>query len=158
MSELSIGINSQGVNNYKQIQNGNPQITEQEAKQEQTKAPAKTQVNDVDTFAYMGNNPAAIAAMANINFVSQPNKNVGNAIADTIFNDVLASQVAWEALLATATEKLSPEQIASIEAHMGKFQEGVVSYVPLVEEELGATASEPTVLAVAAGMLLKDNE
>ena len=158
MSEMSINLNSQGVNNYNKTKNINTQTTEQEAKQEQTKAPEKTQVNDVDTFAYMGNNPAVIAAMANINFVSQPNKTVGNTIGDTIFNDALASHIAAEALIAAAYEKLTPEQIASIEASMGKFQEGVVSYVPLVEEELGANTSEATVLAVAAGMLLNEDE
>ena len=64
MSEMSINLNSQGVNNYNKTKNINTQTTEQETKQEQTKAPEKAQVNDVDTFAYMGNNPAVIAAMA----------------------------------------------------------------------------------------------
>ena len=161
---MSINLNSQGVNNYNKTKNINTQTTEQEAKQEQTKAPEKTQVNDVDTFTYMNYNSNTLAIKAMMNSTSQPKATVGDIIADTILGDDVTTQVAkevkdlyYDALIENANA-MPPEDKASIEASMGKFQEGVVSYVPLVEEELGATASEPAVLAVAAGMLLNDNE
>ena len=95
MSEMSIGFNSSGVSKKHLTNNADAakkETTNNEVAQQQ--APAKPQVNEASTFAYMGNNPAVIAAMASINFVSQPKATVDDTIADTIFSDDVAAQVA----------------------------------------------------------------